>query len=714
MTGCITATVGPEVGEAAPPVLSTFLVKVTARCDLACDYCYVFEHADQSWRELPARMSPAVCGQIARRIGEYASHAELTDVTVIFHGGEPLLLGAGRLAGFAEDIRSRLPASCVGHFGLQSNGLRLSAEALDELDAAGISVSVSLDGPATANDRHRLTVNGRSSFAPTLDAIERLGERPEMFAGVISVIDPKNDPGDLLAFFAELDVPQLDLLLPDATHDAPPVGRDADPEVYRRWLTSAFDVWFDEFGQMPVRTFDALVGAVAGLESPTDAFGLGDVSLVTIETDGSYHDLDVLKIAGEGATHIGGNVFDRSIMAAASSEQIAHHRRLLSLEGLSDTCKSCAEVDVCGGGAVPHRFRGGSYENPSVYCDEIKALISHARDRMRRSLRPKTDPRQDTAPAELLVEFEDAQTSAEVVSGLLDRWRHEQLQLLAYAVDYAAELSGFDRPAEEVLSSVALRPSVVLWTTATIASASGTPLSDLRGQPVPTDPAYFTSLSELANRTPEAWPDIHRDDVWLRAPFGSPIEFSEVDDCVVDRVRQAFDLIEAYSAPVAREMRHICPDVQLVQDASAHGHKVVSFSDNLVPGALYVGDRTVLGPVKPIDLADSLLHEYRHQKLYLLEREYRLIGDDTQRVRSPWREELRPPSGVLHACFVFAELKSFWRWASCSGAADDRSASVVVADVDARLADAWSILRSVELTGVGRTLVDLLIARTGT
>jgi uncharacterized protein len=330
------------------------------------------------------------------------------------------------------------------------------------------------------------------------------------------------------------------------------------------------------------------------------------------------------------------------------------------------------------------------------------------RDRVRGSLRPETDLRQGTAPAELLVEFENAQTSAEVVSGLLDLWRDEQFRLVVSAVDHAAELSGLDRPDDQILSAV------VLWTTATIASARGTPLADLRGQPVPADPAYVALLSELADRAPDAWPDIHRDDTWLRAPFGTPIEFSEVDDRAIGRVRQAFDLIEAYSTDVAQELRRLCPDVQLVQDASAHGHKVVSFSDNLVPGALYVGDRTVLGPVEPVDLADSLLHEYRHQKLYLLEREYRLIDDDTQRVRSPWREELRPPSGVLHACFVFAELKFFWRWASRSGAADRRSASVVVADIDERLDDAWSILRSVELTEAGRSLVDHLRARTGT
>ena len=34
-----------------PPVsLSQFVLKVNSRCNLACDHCYVYEAADQSWR----------------------------------------------------------------------------------------------------------------------------------------------------------------------------------------------------------------------------------------------------------------------------------------------------------------------------------------------------------------------------------------------------------------------------------------------------------------------------------------------------------------------------------------------------------------------------------------------------------------------------------------------------------------------------------------
>jgi uncharacterized protein len=34
----------------APVPFQEFIVKIHSRCDLACDYCYMYEMADQSWR----------------------------------------------------------------------------------------------------------------------------------------------------------------------------------------------------------------------------------------------------------------------------------------------------------------------------------------------------------------------------------------------------------------------------------------------------------------------------------------------------------------------------------------------------------------------------------------------------------------------------------------------------------------------------------------
>ncbi len=79
--------------------LSQFVLKVRSRCDLACDHCYVYENADQSWRRQTVRFSRAgdQALRIAEKIAEHAVEHGLKRVDVVLHGGEPLLAGPARL-----------------------------------------------------------------------------------------------------------------------------------------------------------------------------------------------------------------------------------------------------------------------------------------------------------------------------------------------------------------------------------------------------------------------------------------------------------------------------------------------------------------------------------------------------------------------------------------------------------------------------------------
>src|SRR5581483_2097118 len=82
-----------------------FIVKVHSRCDLSCDYCYMYEMADQSWRSQPRAMSGQTADLAAMRIGEHARAHGLKRIAVILHGGEPLLAGRDLIARLVTAIR---------------------------------------------------------------------------------------------------------------------------------------------------------------------------------------------------------------------------------------------------------------------------------------------------------------------------------------------------------------------------------------------------------------------------------------------------------------------------------------------------------------------------------------------------------------------------------------------------------------------------------
>lgn len=698
-------------------------MKVASRCNLACDYCYMYEHADQSWRGQPHLISADVECAVAQRIAEYVRARSLSSVSVVLHGGEPLLLGAKRLAAFARDIRLAMPTGTRCDVSMQTNGVLLTSDAIDVLAAADIGISVSLDGPVAANDLHRVTASGESTHAATAHAVALLTDRPNVFAGVIAVIDPATKPRDVLAYFSSLRVPALDLLLPDANHVRRPVGRDRDPNLYLRWLIEAFDIWFDEYPELRLRTFDALLASVCGRPSPTDAFGLGSVSLLTIETDGTYHDLDVLKITEEGATSLGYNVLDHSIEVAASAPRLRAHDRLLSLLGLSDDCKRCPEVHVCGGGAVPHRYDTDGFSHPSVYCNELLGLIGHVRRRLVGALasaRPTADARRTGAGVDL-VRFDLARSASPFIDEFMQTWRavagpqfRAAVRGVAEATDHPSMRALLDMSDEE-LAALSTTPSAVLWTRMHIARENGRPLRSLDGQYLTAKPDDLTSLLALPAAL-DRRPYIFRDDRLLRLPFGDPIVFLDQEDDrtvrAVESIDRALALIGEYDDYLRAEIRLLCNDIQLVVDTSAHPDKVVSFSDDSVPGALYVSPVAGGGLVGVIDLADSIIHEHRHQKLYLLSRHVDLVAADRPLVQSPWRAEPRPPSGVLHAVFVFAELHAFWRWVGDTADGEHRARAVrEVEAITNRLREGVAVLDGVALTPAGRRLVAVLARR---
>lgn len=700
------------------PRITSFLVKIASRCNLDCDYCYVYHHADQSWRSMPRLLSAEDRTAFAGRLADYVVEMNLARCVVVLHGGEPLLAGADAITAFVAELRAALRPETELDVGLQSNGLLLTDDVLDKLEAAGVSVSLSLDGPRAANDLHRNSRKGRSSFDRVLAALERLKTRPKVFAGIISVIDPRTPPEVLFEFFDGHAPPKLDFLLPDAHHDRPPPGRDENPTLYRDWLIRAFDLWLDQYPNLPVRTFEALLDAAAGLPSGTDAFGLGDVSLISIETDGTYHDLDVLKVVGEGATRLAGSVRDTAIAAIAASPALDAHRKLLSKDGLSAECQACPVVEVCGGGSLPHRFGPDGFNQPSVYCRELFDLIAHVRRRLADGLAEAAAPSSRLPEDFNLERFELAETAGPPMKLLCGDAKGEATQRLRDALSRVRDEGGavaagaqslLDLP-PQIFAALAAEPGAAAWSHAIGAAREGRTVRDMDGGPLQVDSDYVARLQRRAADGLGGFA-VGEDDPWLRAPFGRGIEFESAATAraATPLVTEALALIRGWRPALADELAQACRAIQFVRDPTAHPDKIVSFSDNSVPGALFVSVMQSDRLIDPYDLADSLIHEHRHQKLYLLERFGPLVAGTGDLVVSPWREDLRPPSGLLHAIFVFVELRRFWIHVRDAGAPrmHDRAVNQL-RETDRHLAEAFETLRSCALTSTGDALTDVL------
>ncbi|MFH9661794.1 FxsB family cyclophane-forming radical SAM/SPASM peptide maturase [Streptomyces sp. NPDC017248] len=362
---------------------TTFILKVANRCNIDCDYCFVFNSRDQTARRLPARMDLAVARAAARRIGEHASAHRLRTIHVVLHGGEPLLVGVGHMAGLLEAVRDGAPAETRVLFELQTNATLLSDAWLDLFEQYEVAVGVSLDGPPRANDRHRLTHAGRSSAVSAVRGIELLRSRPHLFAGLLAVVDLANDPVEVHDYLATFEPPVIDFGLPHATHDDPPHRADPSVPEYGLWMSRVYDAWLarPEY-RHSVRMLEDIVALSSGVRGSVETLGLAPPTSVVIESDGSVEAVDTLRSVEEGASWLGLDVLRHSFDEALSHPKLLHRRH--GKHALSAQCRACPLVEVCGGGYLPHRFSAAQdYLNPSVYCADLEYLIRHVQGSLR-------------------------------------------------------------------------------------------------------------------------------------------------------------------------------------------------------------------------------------------------------------------------------------------------------------------------------------------
>lgn len=125
----------------------------------------------------------------------------------------------------------------------------------------------------------------------------------------------------------------------------------------------------------------------------------------------------------------------------------------------------------------------------------------------------------------------------------------------------------------------------------------------------------------------------------------------------VDVVRQGLRLMERYHPRAFTQFAEVMT-VVAIKPLDVGGYVNVSYSD--LPGAFVIS-----ATENAYEMADVLIHEFHHNRLFFIEENAPFFEDgenavSDMRFYSPWRGDLRALMGILHGLYVFIPVREFW------------------------------------------------------
>lgn len=341
----------------------------TLSCPARCSYCWSSEEG-----------SPVMSIETVEDVVEWLKKIGSAQVTITFHGGEPLLAGAGfykkALPLLADGLRHLKPA-----FALQTNLWRLTPELACVLAEYNVPLGSSIDGPQQINDRQR----GSGYYEKTMHGYEiaqEHGLRVSFICTFTSASVLRKE--EIFDFFLERGI-TLKL------HPALPSLRDENakdwalsPESYGELLVYLLEKNLEHLGRITIMNINDLCTCIFTRRGTVCTFADCMGSTFAVGPDGSIY--PCYRFIGM-PEFVMGNVADHPAMddlAASDAWKLMHQYK----DYVDRACAGCAHIRYCRGGCPYNAIvaTGGEIKGVDPMCAAYKRIFSEISDRLDREM----------------------------------------------------------------------------------------------------------------------------------------------------------------------------------------------------------------------------------------------------------------------------------------------------------------------------------------
>ncbi len=341
----------------------------------------MFNQGNTDYEDQPSYMSLETLNATTAYIKKGITDLGLTDVVIIFHGGEPMMLKQHKFESFCVYLGQELAPHLTSlSFSIQTNATLITSDWLKLLSKYKVKIGISLDGPEEYNDQARLDHNGAGTYNRTVAGL-RMAQQAARHGlmnepGLLCVINPKHEGSKIYRHFIdELGVTWLSLLFPMETHDN---FLPSDVPGMTDYVLGVFEEWAkDDNPGIKVRQFDYFFGFLTAKTS-TDSVELPTTNIIVpIASNGDVSVDDESKPINFGQAVR--NVSTSTLLEHVSSDSYLHMAAVM--ETMPSACQTCEWVGYCRGGAqnqqAINRFsRKNHFNNPSIFCETYKHLYS--------------------------------------------------------------------------------------------------------------------------------------------------------------------------------------------------------------------------------------------------------------------------------------------------------------------------------------------------
>lgn len=354
------------------------IMKVTNRCNLACRYCYVEDNSSND-------MSKEVLERALEQIAEVNNNCSSS---IIWHGGEPLILGLD----FFEEavyVQHWLKKKKSANFfnSVQTNGTLVNDSVIEFCLKYDFGIGFSLDGPKNIHGKTRVRADGTNSFQEAFNGL-LLAKEAGLSSGAIVVVNKHTLSclDEIYGFFRDNKLSmKLNPLIYSgcAKQNIDTLG--ITPEEYAKAMVYLFDKYIGDSGFVRnIDPFDVILGNVATNTSRgCCTFGRNcQDHFVSISPIGDVYpcgrfdglpDFNMGNIMTEHLSQILESELKKSFLSRGAENIKA--------------CRGCEFVNVCNAGCMNNGYMvKGDFLDKDYYCEGYKIIFAHIQQRVREEI----------------------------------------------------------------------------------------------------------------------------------------------------------------------------------------------------------------------------------------------------------------------------------------------------------------------------------------